>query len=105
MPYISYAPETHEDFARFKNFLQELAPEKVSEATDAIFEGLEILEHTPFAGEPHPLENAPEMRKLVIPYGQSGYVALYIFNKEQDLVTVHALRHQKELNFLSRVRF
>ncbi len=105
MPQISYAPETHEDFARFKNFLQEVAPEKVSEATEAIFESLEILEHTPLAGEPHPLENAPEMRKIVIPYGQSGYVALYIFNKEQDLVTIHAIRHQKELNFLSRVRF
>ena len=46
MPQISYAPETHEDFARFKNFLQEVAPEKISEATDAIFEGLETVSYT-----------------------------------------------------------
>lgn len=105
MPQVRYAPEVHEDFARLTSFLQEVAPEKISEAMGAIIDGLEILEHTPFAGEPHPLDGASEMRRFVIPYGRSGYVALYSFSEAQDLVTIHALRHQKELNFLTRVLF
>jgi plasmid stabilization system protein ParE len=104
MSQIRYAHEVQADFERFKNFLLEVAPEKISEAMKAIFEGLEILEHTPLAGEVHPVGNSLEMRKLVIPYGQNGYVALYSFDAVKDLVTVHAIRHQKELNFLSRNR-
>jgi plasmid stabilization system protein ParE len=100
MPQVKYAPETHEDFQRFTHFLQEVAPEKISEAIDAIFEGLEILENTPFAGEEYPLAQVPEMRKIVISYGQSGYVALYTFDPQTDVVTIQAIRHQKEIELL-----
>ena len=38
----------------------------------------------------------PTYRELLIDFGDSGYIALYRY--EGNLVTVLALRHQKELS-------
>jgi len=37
----------------------------------------------------------PEYRELLVDFGDSGYVVLYRY--EPDLVTVLALRHQKDV--------
>ena len=37
----------------------------------------------------------PEYRELLIDFGDSGYIVLYRY--EAELVTVLALRHQKEV--------
>ena len=39
------------------------------------------------------------LRELIISYGRSGYLALYDFDELADLVTILALRHQKEVSF------
>jgi hypothetical protein len=100
MSRIKFGDEIPADFQRFREFLQRVAPEKMTDAIDTIMESLSVLAHTPFVGEPHPLESAPNMRKLVIPYGKSGYIALYTFDEKADLVTIHAMRHQKELDLM-----
>jgi len=41
-----------------------------------------------------PLDDLPELRELIIPFGDSGYIALY--RHEIDAVYVLAFRHQKE---------
>jgi hypothetical protein len=41
----------------------------------------------------------PELRELVIPFGGSGYVALYRHEPADDAVYVLAFRHQKEAGF------
>ena len=39
----------------------------------------------------------PVYRELLIDFGDSGYLALYRY--EQDVLTVLALRHQREFDF------
>jgi ParE toxin of type II toxin-antitoxin system, parDE len=39
------------------------------------------------------------MRELVIPFGESGYVALYRHDAEADLVYILAFRHQREAGY------
>jgi hypothetical protein len=48
----------------------------------------------PEIGRPSP--NRPELRELLIPFGGSGYVALYRFEISDDAVYILAFRHQKE---------
>jgi hypothetical protein len=35
----------------------------------------------------------------MISYGKSGYVALYSYERRQDVVLVLALRHQRDVGF------
>lgn len=41
----------------------------------------------------------PELRELVITFGQSGYVALYRHDPVGDIVYILAFRHQKEAGY------
>jgi plasmid stabilization system protein ParE len=43
-----------------------------------------------------PLDDYPDLRELVIPFGESGYVALYRYVGDTDTVYVLAFRYQKE---------
>jgi hypothetical protein len=43
-----------------------------------------------------PLRAGPELRELVIAFGDSGYVALYRQELAGDAVYILAFRHQKE---------
>ncbi|CAE6939421.1 protein of unknown function [Pseudomonas marincola] len=46
-----------------------------------------------------PLSELPELRELIIEFGDSGYVALYRHEREDDAVYVLAFRHQKEVGY------
>lgn len=37
------------------------------------------------------------MRELVISRGSTGYIALYLYHEIRDVVTVLAIRHQREV--------
>ena len=41
-----------------------------------------------------------DLRELVISFGDTGYIALYRFDVQQDTVRVLALRHQREIGYL-----
>jgi len=56
-----------------------------------------LLEKEPAIGRP--LGDLPELRELVIVFGDSGYVALYQFDIKADSVYVLAFRHQKEAGY------
>jgi plasmid stabilization system protein ParE len=55
------------------------------------------LETNPDIGRP--LDDHPELRELIIDFGDSGYVALYRHQAETDTVYVLAFRHQKEAGY------
>lgn len=55
------------------------------------------LETNPDIGRPFP--ELPELRELAIPFGDSGYVALYRYVEGDDAVYVLAFRHQKEASY------
>ena len=90
--------EALDDLQRLEEFLVELASKHGDydlpiRAVEAIRRELLILETNPYtcrkAGS-NPLE-----RELVIPFGGSGYVALFEIISEHE-IAVSAIRHQRE---------
>ena len=95
---IRLTREALDDLQRLEEFLVELASEHGDydlpvRAVEAIRRELRILETNPYtcrkAGS-NPLE-----RELVIPFGGSGYVALFEITSEHE-IAVSAIRHQRE---------
>ncbi|MFW2354168.1 type II toxin-antitoxin system RelE/ParE family toxin [Hydrogenophaga sp.] len=62
-------------------------------ALQAIKDGMAFLETSPFACRK--AGNSPFVRELVIPFGRSGYVALFEI-VDGTSVIVGAVRHQRE---------
>jgi len=56
-----------------------------------------VLETQPGVGRP--LEDEPDLRELIISFGDSGYVALYHYEHQTDCVLLLAFRHQKEAGY------
>jgi plasmid stabilization system protein ParE len=82
---------------RCRSFLAGKAPEASRRAAQAIVQQFLLLESTPGMGRPLP--DPPELRELVIAFGDSGYVALYRHVPDEDAVYVLAFRHQKEAGY------
>jgi plasmid stabilization system protein ParE len=82
---------------RCRRSLAVKAPEAARRAGQAIDRQFQLLEKTPDIGRPLP--ELPELRELVIAFGDSGYVALYRHEPVDDAVYVLAFRHQKEAGY------
>jgi len=82
---------------RCRRFLSSKSPEAARRAGRAIERQFLLLETAPGIGRPFP--DTPELRELVIPYGDSGYVTLYRFEPIHDAVYILAFRHQKETGY------
>jgi plasmid stabilization system protein ParE len=65
------------------------------DAAVAIRNAVDILLDHPLIGR----RVEGEIRELVISYGKTGYIALYRFLPEQNLIRLLAIRHQRELDF------
>jgi plasmid stabilization system protein ParE len=66
-------------------------------AAEAIERQFELLESAPEIGRP--LAEIPELRELLIAFGDSGYVVLYRYVPAENVVFILAFRHQKEAGF------
>lgn len=62
-------------------------------AMQAIKEGMAFLKSSPFSCRK--AANNPFLRELVIPFGSSGYVALFEI-VDSNTVIIGAIRHQRE---------
>lgn len=82
---------------RCRLFLADKVPQAARRAGQAIERQYRLLETTPNIGRPFP--ELPELRELVIAFGNSGYVALYRHAPAEDAVYVLAFRHQKEAGY------
>jgi plasmid stabilization system protein ParE len=80
-----------------RQFLAEKNPQAAKRAGQAIERQFVQLETNPDIGRP--LDELPELRELIIDFGDSGYVALYRHQAETDSVYVLAFRHQKEAGY------
>lgn len=95
---VTLTREALEDLLRLEDFLVESALQHGDfdlprRAIAAIRREFRILETNPFTcriADAEPLE-----RELVIPFGASGYVALFRVISERE-VAVAAIRHQRE---------
>lgn len=100
MPHIEILDEAQVDIERFKQFLFDLdAPvEVIDDAISTIFSAIKTLKDNPLSGEPHPIRNFKDLRKKTISFGSNGgYIALYSYHANRDLILIHAMRHQREL--------
>ncbi|RQS28481.1 type II toxin-antitoxin system RelE/ParE family toxin [Burkholderia sp. Bp8992] len=71
--------------------------EVAERALAAITSGIATLESSPFTcRKVHP--SMPFLRELIIPFGVSGYVALFEIDDSRT-VTILAVRHQRESDY------
>ena len=100
---VALTHEAEEDLIRLFDFVieRELAREGgdlglADRALSAIKDGLALLEQFPFtcrkAGA------SPFVRELIVPFGHTGYVALFEIVDDQTVI-VGAVRHQREDDF------
>jgi plasmid stabilization system protein ParE len=95
---VYWTREAMDDLLRLEDFLVGLALkhgdlELPARAVAAIRRELEILERNPYTCRP--ADGDPLERELVIPFGDSGYVALFHIISDHE-VAISALRHQRE---------
>ena len=97
MPQVIVTERAAQGLERCRRSLVARAPEAARRAGQAIARQLLLLETAPDIGRPFP--EIPELRELVIAFGDSGYVALYRHEPADDAVYVLAFRHQKEAGY------
>ena len=68
-------------------------------ALEAIRHAIWGLERSPFSYRKASGGDSPFLREVVIPFGASGYVALFEI-EGSDIVTILAVRHQREDDYL-----
>jgi plasmid stabilization system protein ParE len=94
---VRFTEEAENDLVRLYEFVlarDEMDWAMPERALDAIRNAIRSLELTPFSFRKASPGN-PFLRELIIPFGASGYVALYEIDHEQA-VTILAVRHQRE---------
>ncbi len=94
---IRFTEEAENDLVRLYEFIlaRDEADWSLAERTlEAIRNGLHSLALTPFSFRKAMPDN-PFLREVVIPFGASGYVALYEIEPEET-ITILAVRHQRE---------
>lgn len=93
--------EAKDDLARLERFLEKCAAdsrdyELALRAVDAILAEFSVLERNPYTCRKTGTD--PRERELVIPFGKSGYLALFHITGPREVV-VSALRHQREEDY------
>lgn len=97
---VLLTPQAEDGLLRLFDFIieRELARDSgglavAGQALDAIRSGLKLLERFPFTCRK--AQDTAFLRELVIPYGHTGYVALFEI-ADVGTVVVAAVRHQRE---------
>lgn len=94
MPQVIVTEGAADGLERCRRFLAVKTPDAARRAGQAIERQFLLLETAPDIGRPFP--EMPELRELVIAFGDSGYAALYRHEPADDAVYILAFRHQKE---------
>jgi len=93
---VRFTLEAEEDLLRLWDFLAEQDPAAAVRAHAAISKAIEMLEISPFScRKAKGAADNPFLRELIIPFGHSGYVALFEIESPRT-VTITAVRHQRE---------
>lgn len=82
---------------RITDFLSAAADKKQAMHTyNLIISGIHTLVNHPEIGRK---STQSDFRELVISHGNTGYIALYQYQQLTEIVTVVAIRHQRESGF------
>ena len=94
---VRYTREAKEDMERLFVFLLERDIQLARRAKIAIAKAMKFLEDFPFTCRKSSSDN-PFLREMLIPFGNSGYVALFEI-EDKKTVTILAIRHQREEDY------
>jgi plasmid stabilization system protein ParE len=97
VPRVIITEGAAEGLERCRCFLIAKNPYATIRASQAIKRAFTLLETEPEIGRP--LDDLPELRELIIPFGESGYIALYRNEVKTNSLYVLAFRHQKEAGY------
>jgi plasmid stabilization system protein ParE len=97
---VDLSARAKKDLERIFDFLAETDLRRANEACGVILDAFEILKRHPLIGN----SVNDTLRKLVISYGKTGYVALYHYvgPTKDDIdgaVLITNIRHQRESGF------
>lgn len=95
---VRFTAEALEDLDRLYDFLLGKDLGAAERALDAIERAMALIAWSPFSCRKALLQKNPRWRELLIPFGHSGYVALFEID-DQKTVTVAAVRHQREEDY------
>jgi len=87
-----------EDLDRLYDFLLTRDLAAAERALAAIERAFELLAYSPFSCRKALLQQDSRWRELLIPFGHSGYVALFEIDDDHS-ITVTAVRHQREEDY------
>ena len=84
-----------QDLEELVEFLHAHQAEYAIETIDLILNAMHVLEQHPEISRlvQH------NFRELIISRGKTGYIALYEYDKDSDVVLVLAIRHQREAGY------
>lgn len=94
---VRFTAEAEDDLVRLYEFIlnrDDTDWALAERALEAIKHAIRSLETSPFSYRKADAGN-PFLRELVIPFGASGYVALFEIDNDES-VTILAVRHQRE---------
>ena len=94
---VRYTREAKEDIELLYAFLLEQDIQSARRAKVAIAKAMRFLEDFPFACRKSSSDD-PFLREMLIPFGSSGYVALFEI-EDKETVTILAVRHQREEDY------
>ncbi len=94
---VRFTAGAEDDLLRLYDFLIEKDLAAAEHALTAIKAAVELLGLSPFSCRKAAADN-PLLRELVIPFGASGYVALFEID-DPSTVTILAIRHQREEDY------
>lgn len=94
MPQIVYTEEFISDFERLYAFLNEKNCSAAQKLAKLLGEKLELLATIPKA-----FAYFGDFRLYLLEFGSSGYVILYDFDEDADLLILLRIKHQKEAGF------
>ena len=92
---VRFTEEAEADLLRLFDFLLERDISTAERAELAIAKALELLEIFPFSCRKAAGGGGTFLRELIIPFGNSGYVARFEI-EAGGYVTILAVRHQRE---------
>lgn len=98
MAHVIYSALALADIDRLAEFLLAEYPAAALETARVITDAISVLERFPLVWRPA----GEALRELVISRGKAGYLALCEYREIVDLVTVLAIRHQREAGYSDR---
>ena len=94
MAKLSYSERAVFDLARLAEFSDEIGQD-ARRVIDLITAAVQMLTEHPYLGR-----NVDDyLSELVISRGRTGYVAMYRFDIDEDVVRILAIRHQREAGY------